>query len=78
MRLTSGRATNVMGANKNKKRSAQKNNPREDSMPGQRVARLLVGLSAAIAVLGMAASAETLPEPLAFRPVGDLGRRHDA
>ena len=36
MRLTSGRATNVMGGNKNKKRTAQKNKPREDSIPGAR------------------------------------------
>jgi branched-chain amino acid transport system substrate-binding protein len=69
MRLTSVGGPHVIGANKNKKCSAQSG---EGFMPVRKAARLLVGVAAAIAVLGMAVSAEAQEKKIKIGVIFDL------
>src|SRR6202158_3553195 len=69
-RLTSVGAPHVMGVNKTKKRNAQV--AREVSMLVRRAARLLGGMVAAIAVLGMAVSAQAQEKKIKIGVIYDL------
>src|SRR6202165_1362553 len=69
-RLTSVGAPHVMGVNKTKKRNAQVS--REVSMLVRRAARLLGGMVAAIAVLGMAVSAQAQEKKIKIGVIFDL------
>jgi ABC-type branched-subunit amino acid transport system substrate-binding protein len=68
--LTSIGGINVIGANKNNKRNAQL--PREGSMLERRAARLIVGLVAALAALGMAVSAHAQEKKIKIGVIYDL------
>jgi ABC-type branched-subunit amino acid transport system substrate-binding protein len=68
--LTSIGAVNVISTNKNNKRSAQL--PREGSMLERRAARLIVGLVAALAALGMAVSAHAQEKKIKIGVIYDL------
>src|SRR5260221_3830812 len=70
MRLTSVGGPHVIGADKNKKCSAQ--SAREEFMPVRKAARLLVGVTAALAVLGMAVSAEAQEKKIKIGVIFDL------
>src|ERR1700710_237300 len=71
MRLTSVRAINVMALTRIIKiRSTQSS--REDFMPVRNFARLLVGVSAAVAVLGMADTAEAQEKKIKIGVIFDL------
>jgi ABC-type branched-subunit amino acid transport system substrate-binding protein len=70
MRLTSVGGRPVIGANKNKKRSTIVS--REDFMPVHKAARLLVGLFAAMAALGMAVSANAQEKKIKIGVIFDL------
>jgi ABC-type branched-subunit amino acid transport system substrate-binding protein len=69
MRLTSVRAINVIGINKTKNAM---HDSREVRMPGHKAARLAVGLLAAIAALGMAASAVAQEKKIKIGVIYDL------
>jgi ABC-type branched-subunit amino acid transport system substrate-binding protein len=69
MRLTSVGAPHVIGSNKKKKRSAQSG---EGFMPVRGAARLLVGVTAAIAVLGMVVSADAQEKKIKIGVIFDL------
>src|SRR5260370_38342929 len=69
MRLTSVGPPPVIGADKNKKCSAQSG---EGFMPVRKAARLLVGVTAALAVLGMAVSADAQEKKIKIGVIFDL------
>src|SRR5260370_21999151 len=69
MGLTSVGAPPVIGADKNKKCSAQSG---EGFMPVRKAARLLVGVTAALAVLGMAVSPDAQEKKIKIGVIFDL------
>ena len=70
MRLTSVGGPHVIGANNNTKNAMH--NSREVWMPVRKAARLAVGLIAAIAALGMAASAHAQEKKIKIGVIYDL------